>query len=46
MEGLVLIESGGYLVGEGQEGSGGGSVLPEAVLGFRQGEVEVEVGED
>ena len=33
-------------MGKGEEGGCGGSVLPEAVLGFRQGKVEVEVGED
>ena len=33
-------------MGQGEEGGGGGSVLSEAMLGFRKGQVEVEVGEE
>ena len=41
-----MIETGGYLVGEGEEGGGGGTGLSETMLGLREGEVVGELGKE
>ena len=41
-----MVETGGYLVDEGEEGGGGGAGRSESVLGFREGEMVGELGEE
>ena len=41
-----MIEPRGYLVGEWEEGRGGGTGRSETVLGFREGEVVGELGKE
>ena len=40
--GFPLVEAAGYGLGDGEEGGGGGSGLPESVLGLRKGEARLE----
>ena len=41
-----MVETGSYLVDEREEGGGGGAGRSESVLGFREGEVVGELGEE